>query len=77
MRGQDKSFALVVDEIFHHQQVVIKQLGEEAHYRKGYMGSSILGDGLPAVILDLFELVEDRFSKRKIMNNKELEKGAA
>ncbi len=62
VRGHLPPFALVVDEIYHHQQVVVKQLGDEARYRQGFMGSSTLGDGMPAVILDLLELAEDSFN---------------
>ena len=52
------SFALVVDEIFHQQQIVVKSLSKEITKQKGFMGSSILGDGLPAFILDLHDMIE-------------------
>ncbi len=50
------NFAVIVDDILHQQQVVIKKLGEEIKSKKGFMGSSILGDGKPSFILDLNEL---------------------
>ena len=37
--------AVAVDDIVQQQQVVIKKLGTEIGDQKGFMGSSILGDG--------------------------------
>ena len=61
----DRSFAVLVDDILHQQQVVIKKLGEEIKNQKGFMGSSILGDGRPAFILDLIELFSGSMKKKK------------
>ena len=61
----DRSFAVLVDDILHQQQVVIKKLGEEIKNQKGFMGSSILGDGRPAFILDLVELFAGSMKKKK------------
>ena len=49
-----------MDDILHQQQVVIKKLGEEIISKKGFMGSSILGDGMPALILDLHQMVAEK-----------------
>ncbi len=38
-------------------QVVIKKLGTEMQRTHGFGGSAILGDGRPALILELQELV--------------------
>jgi len=46
----------MVDEIVGQAQVVIKQLGVEHRHIKGFAGSAILGDGSPALILELEEL---------------------
>lgn len=51
-------FAILVDEIISQQQVVIKPLGQELKGRAGLMGSAILGDGRPALILDIYELIK-------------------
>jgi len=53
-----KRLALVVDELLGQQQVVIKSL--ETHFRKveGVVGATILGDGQPALILDVAALAE-------------------
>jgi len=55
-RGQP--FAVLVDDILRQQQIVIKKLGAEYRSQKGMSGSAILGDGRPALILDLSALVE-------------------
>jgi two-component system chemotaxis sensor kinase CheA len=65
VNDDDKSFAVLVDDILHQQQVVIKKLGVEIRNQKGFMGSSILGDGRPAFILDLFELYSGSMKKKK------------
>ena len=62
---EEKSFAVLVDDILYQQQVVIKKLGVEIKNQKGFMGSSILGDGRPAFILDLIELFSGTMKKKK------------
>jgi two-component system, chemotaxis family, sensor kinase CheA len=51
-------FAVLVDDIIRQQQIVIKKLGAEIRVQKGMAGSAILGDGRPALILDLNDLLE-------------------
>lgn len=65
VNSEERNFAVLVDDITHQQQVVIKKLGEEIVNQKGFMGSSILGDGRPAFILDLIELYSGTMKKRK------------
>lgn len=65
VNDDEKSFAVLVDDILHQQQVVIKKLGVEIRNQKGFMGSSILGDGRPAFILDLIELYSGSMKKKK------------
>lgn len=65
VNSEERNFAVLVDDITHQQQVVIKKLGEEITNQKGFMGSSILGDGRPAFILDLIELYSGSMKKRK------------
>lgn len=60
-----QNFAVLVDDILHQQQVVIKKLGDEIKNQKGFMGSTILGDGRPAFILDLIELFSSSMKKKK------------
>jgi two-component system chemotaxis sensor kinase CheA len=56
VRKQEVQYAIVVDDIIRQQQIVIKKIGQELNSQKGFMGSTILGDGRPAFILDLKEL---------------------
>jgi chemotaxis protein histidine kinase CheA len=58
VRTSEEPFAIAVDEIVYRQQVVIKRLGPEAGSLSGIMGSAVLGDGLPGIILDLVGLAE-------------------
>lgn len=57
-------FAVMVDDILRQQQVVIKKIGKELRQIKGLMGSSILGDGKPAFIIDLLLLFKSRVRVR-------------
>jgi two-component system chemotaxis sensor kinase CheA len=66
VRASDKIFAVKFDEIHNQQQVVIKKLGDEIKNRKGFMGSSILGDGRPTFIIDLIDLFATSLAQRKL-----------
>ncbi len=52
--------ALVVKDILRSQQIVIKPLGNGVKAQKGWIGSCILGDGLPTLILSPTDLLENR-----------------
>jgi two-component system chemotaxis sensor kinase CheA len=56
--SNNMGYTLLVDEIMGQQQVVIKSLGEDLAGLRGVSGSTILGDGQPALILDVSELIE-------------------
>lgn len=60
-----KPFAILVDEILWQQQVVIKKLGSELQHLPGVSGAAILGDGKASLILDIFELNQDRLKELK------------
>jgi two-component system chemotaxis sensor kinase CheA len=66
IRSSQETFAIVVDDIIGQYQVVIKKLGNEIHGLKGISGSAILGDGRPALILELAELIS---KNKKVFNN--------
>ncbi|MFP4260491.1 MAG: chemotaxis protein CheA [Opitutales bacterium] len=51
-------YGLVVDEILHKQEVVIKQLGTTLSDPEGVSGGAILGDGTVALILDPAAMAE-------------------
>ncbi len=63
VRTEGMDFVVVVDDVLRRQQVVIKSLGNDIKDTQGFMGSSILGNGKPALILDLKELVVEKVSK--------------
>lgn len=58
VNSRKEPFAILVDDIIRQQQIVIKKLGPEVRVQKGLTGSAILGDGKPALILDLNDLAE-------------------
>jgi len=60
IRTQATPFAVMVDDIIGRHQVVIKKLGQEVQNLKGLGGSAILGDGKPALILELSELINKK-----------------
>lgn len=64
IKTTSKPFAIVVDDILGQFQVVQKQLGPELQGIKGVSGSTILGDGKPALILEPQDLL-----KRKIASS--------
>ena len=60
IRTQSEAFATMVDDIIGQHQVVIKKLGSEMNHVRGYSGSAILGDGKPALILEMGDLVHQK-----------------
>jgi len=63
--GNHHAYAVMVDRILAQQQVVIKPLSSEVRGKVGVMGSAILGDGKPALILDLLELIRSTAGSRE------------
>lgn len=57
---QDKLMGLVVDDIQRSQQVVIKPLASGIPAQAGWIGSCILGDGQPTLILSPIDLLRGR-----------------
>lgn len=65
VNSRRQPFAILVDDILRQQQIVIKKLGAEIRTQKGLAGSAILGDGKPALILDLNDLMENMVTSAK------------
>jgi two-component system chemotaxis sensor kinase CheA len=59
-REGDQPYCILIDEILGQQQIVVKKLGNELSHIKGFSGSSILGDGRPALILETSDLLNQR-----------------
>ncbi|HYX38772.1 MAG TPA: chemotaxis protein CheA [Oligoflexus sp.] len=64
-RTRDDTFAIIVDEILGRQPIVIKNLGSEMQEYKEFSGSTILGDGKPALIVELSSLIRRSAYKKK------------
>jgi len=56
VRTSSRSFAVSLNDVIRQQQVVVKPPTEEISFECGVMGTTILGDGKPALIVDLFDL---------------------
>ena len=61
-------FGVIVNDISAVQQIVIKKLGRELAYLDGYTGSAILGDGRPALILNLPQIVQKHSVRRNVLS---------
>jgi two-component system chemotaxis sensor kinase CheA len=58
LQAENQQFGLVVDSICDTQEIVVKPLGKELKGLSCYAGSTILGDGSVALILDVSGLAE-------------------
>jgi len=52
--------ALAVSDVLRSQQIVIKPLGNGIAVQKGWIGSCVLGDGVPTLILSPVDLLEGK-----------------
>lgn len=66
---KNQGVAVLVDQIISQQQVVVKPLGQELRQQVGLVGFAILGDGRPAIILDLLELLSKNQNSKRIYKN--------
>jgi two-component system chemotaxis sensor kinase CheA len=60
-----KTVGLLVEELIGEQDVVIKPLAEHVCESRGLAGSTILGDGTIALVLDVTEMVDDVISTQR------------
>lgn len=56
---EDRLVGLVVSDILRAQQIVIKPLGNGIRPQNGWVGSCVLGDGLPTLILSPVDLLRE------------------
>lgn len=66
VRQGDSVFAVGMTDIKRQQQIVVKPPTKEIAERQGIMGTTILGDGRPALILDLINM----YAKQSRKDNK-------
>ena len=64
LQADGQHFVLVVDDILDTQEIVVKPLSKQLKGISAYAGSTIMGDGRVALILDVMGLAE----KAKLMN---------
>lgn len=57
---EDRPMAIVVNDILRAQQIVIKPFSNGIVPKKGWIGTCVLGDGLPTLILGPIELLKGR-----------------
>lgn len=62
IRTSKEPFCILVDDILYQSQVVTKQLGQEIQGVKGISGTTILGDGKPALIIEPNDLIKRKIS---------------
>ena len=63
LRSLGKPIGVIIDEVSHKQQIVVKKLEKDIKETTGIMGAAILSDGLPSMILDLTELYRNDIKK--------------
>lgn len=61
-----KTVGFYVEELVGEQDVVIKPLAEHVWKTRGLAGSTILGDGTIALVLDVAELVDDIIARNRL-----------
>lgn len=75
VRHNDHTFAVAINDIIRQQQVVVKPPTTEILNKQGVMGTTILGDGKPSLIIDLLNLYS-RHLRKEIAMNRETQKAA-
>jgi two-component system chemotaxis sensor kinase CheA len=77
LQADDRQFGLVVDEINDSQEIVVKPLRKQLNVAKTFAGSSIMGDGRVALILDVLGLARHANAVTGDRDHLEAEKAAA
>ncbi|NCN95366.1 MAG: chemotaxis protein CheA, partial [Bdellovibrionales bacterium] len=68
IRSPKGALAVFVDDITGRQQVVIKKIDNHLNRKNLFIGSSILGDGLPSLIVDLHQILEMSVSHKEAIS---------
>jgi two-component system chemotaxis sensor kinase CheA len=74
LQAEDRRFGLVVDDILDTQEIVVKPLSSQLEDVSVYAGTTILGDGSAALILDVLALAQ---RAHVLSAGRELDHGAA
>ena len=74
LQAEDRRFGLVVDDILDTQEIVVMPLSSQLENVAVYAGTTILGDGSAALILDVLALAQ---RAHVLSAGRELARGAA
>ena len=55
----------LVDDIIRQQKIVVKQVGGNINSEAGYMGTAILENGLPTLIIDLENIIVSEYQNMR------------
>jgi two-component system chemotaxis sensor kinase CheA len=77
LQADERQFGLVVDEILDTEEIVVKPLGKQLKAVKTFAGSTIMGDGRVALILDVLGIAQSanvvNESRERALSEKESE----
>ena len=62
----EKRIGLVVDELLHQQEIVIKPLGDYFEGVSGFAGATEVGSDEVVLVLDAEALLAEAFEKKKV-----------
>jgi two-component system, chemotaxis family, sensor kinase CheA len=69
VKSNGMHIGILVDEVISQQQIVVRKLSGKLSKIEGFMGGTVLGDGLPGLILDIPYWAEQFLIGRKKINN--------
>jgi two-component system chemotaxis sensor kinase CheA len=67
----DRPIGLLVTDIIRSQQIVIKPIGNGVYAQKGWIGSCVLGDGLPTLIVSPVDILNGKVVQQVAEVNRE------
>jgi two-component system chemotaxis sensor kinase CheA len=73
LQAEDRQFGLVVDSIMDTEEIVVKPLGKQMKGIAAYAGSTIMGDGKVALILDVLGLAQKAHVVTETVKEKAIE----
>ena len=66
---QDRQMALVIKDIVRAQQIVVKPFSNGIISQRGWVGSCVLGDGMPTLIISPTDILKGKIKENNIENN--------
>lgn len=65
VNSDQEEFGILVDDVIGQQQIVVRKLGPELHQVDGISGTTVLGDGLPVLLIDI-KVLHEMWKKHSI-----------